>query len=452
MHPVERQLATICGPGFARAAGAADTAAGAQARWVAAPGTVAGLVAVVRAAAAHDLTMVPRAAGTKLDWGVAPSRVDLLVDTGRLAGLWHHVAGQRTAQVGAGTPLRAAQARLARAGQRLALDPPSTDATVGGVLAADEAGPLAYRHGGPADQVVGVSYVRADGSLVETSDPTSARVLCGSYGALALLASITLRVVPLPATRLWVSRPVWTPLEVHDLVDELLSAGLTPAALEVDLPATANGVRVPLHAVADAPADAPAGPAPNPGPGFDAGRRTRGHPAGTGRVARGPGTLAVLFEGPTIVVEEQAVIARSLLGPDARRLSTPPRWWRRYPFGPDDVALRLAAPRADLHAAVYALRDAAGVAVPVRGSVGLGVVHAALPGTTAPAQVSAILGAVRGVLIGRGGSCRVLSAPPAVRAGVDLWGGLLDRPRRRQLKERFDPAGRLSPGRYPGGG
>jgi glycolate oxidase FAD binding subunit len=427
MEAVVRELGQICGPGFVRPAGAADTVAGTPAKVVAAPGTVAGMVATLRSAVAHDLTVVPRGAGTKLDWGAAPSRVDLLVDTGRLAGVWHHSPAQRAAEVGAGTPLRAAQARLARSGQRLALDPASADATVGGVVATDEAGPLRHRSGGPADQLIGVSYVRADGVLAHSgsrpggrraasSDVT--RLLCGSYGALGVLVSATFRVEALPATRVWVSRSVWTPLEVHDLVEETLSAGLDAAAIEVNLPAGPPGL-VP---------------------------RSRGRV-----VSRGPGALAVLLEGATPAVEEQSAVLLTVLGGDAAPSPTPPDWWRRYPFGPDDIALRLTAPRADLHAAIYALRDAAGTVVAIRGSPGAGVVYGALSGRTSPQRAAAILDAVRGVLLTRGGSCVVLAAPPRVRAAVDLWGQRGSLPLLRQVKDRFDPDGRLAPGRYIGG-
>jgi glycolate oxidase FAD binding subunit len=141
-----RSLVDICGMRFARLAGPADTVGGTPASWVAAPPTVDGVAAIVRLAVEHDLAVVARGAATKLDWGARPTRADLLLDTGRLAGVWHHDPAGGFAEIGAGTPLRAAQSALARGGWRLALDGASIGATVGGVIAADEAGPLAHRH------------------------------------------------------------------------------------------------------------------------------------------------------------------------------------------------------------------------------------------------------------------------------------------------------------------
>jgi glycolate oxidase FAD binding subunit len=136
---------------------------------------------------------------------------------------------------------------------------------------------------------------------------------------------------------------------------------------------------------------------------------------------------------------------------DARVTEEPPRWWHRYPFEPGEVALRLEVPISDLHAAIYALRDAVGGPVPVRGSAGVGVVHAALPSTLSADRVAAILDAVRGVLLFRGGFCVVVSAPGIVRREIDLWGQVPALATLREVKVRFDPHGRLAPGRYVGG-
>ncbi|GIJ08348.1 FAD-binding oxidoreductase [Micromonospora andamanensis] len=436
VRDITSRLAEICGPRFARLAGPADEVAGSAARWVAVPGGPHAAAQVLRLAARHDLTVVPRGAGTKIDWGAPPERVDIMLDTGRLAGIGHQPPDRGTAEVGAGTPLRAVQATLERTGQRLALDAPSPGATLGGVLAADEAGPLRHRHGSVCDQLVGLRYLAADGELAEAGGGAvglaEARLLCGSEGALGVLVSATLRVQAVPAARVWVTRQVWTPLEVHDLIRAVLAARLDPAAVELDLPAS-SGCRPRRDRRAESMALHPS----------MAGRATTG-PAGTG-------SLAVLLEGGPADVAERTDRIVDLFGSRSTVARTAPPWWRSYPFAPGDTALRLEVPMTDLHAAVYALRDAAGGPVPVRGSAGLGVVHAALPGAMAPARVASILAAVRGVLLARQGRCVVLAAPPAVRRAVDLWGERADLAHLRAVKHHLDPAHRLAPGRLPGG-
>ncbi|WP_036373710.1 FAD-binding oxidoreductase [Micromonospora sp. ATCC 39149] len=436
---ITRRLAEICGPPFARLGGAADEVAGEPARWVAVPGAEQAAAEVLRLAAAHDLTVVPRGAGTKIDWGAAPDHVDIMLDTGRLAGICHRPPDAGVAEIGAGTPLRAVQATLERSGLRLALDAPSPGATVGGVLAADESGPLRHRHGSPCEQLVGVRYLAASGELISAGGGAPglelARLLCGSQGGLGVLVSATLRVQPVPASRAWVTRPVWSPLEVDGLVREVLAARLDPAAVELDLPARANRVRPPLHP------DAP-----------EALARAR-HPSMFRRtvVPAGAGSLTVLLEGGPVDVAERADGLCGLLGDEATIDHSAPQWWRRYPFGLGETALRIEVPITDLHAAVYALRDAAGGPVPVRGSAGQGVLHAALPGSLPAERVASIVAGVRAVLLARRGRCVVVAAPPAVRESVDLWGELTSLPRLRAAKEYLDPHQRLAPGRLPGG-
>ncbi|MGN9913182.1 FAD-binding oxidoreductase [Phytohabitans sp. LJ34] len=417
-----RSLVDICGMRFARLAGPADTVGGTPASWVAAPPTIDGVAAIVRLAVEHDLAVVARGAATKLDWGARPTRADLLLDTGRLAGVWHHAPTEGVAEIGAGTPLRAAQSALARGGWRLALDGPSIGATIGGVIAADEAGPLAHRYGSVADQLAGVSYVSATGILTHSGgraaegapDRGVGRLLCGSSGALGVIVAATVKVLPEPASRAWVRRSVWTPLELYDLVRGVLRSRVQTAAVELDLPAS-RPILVPRQ-----------------------------------RAPRGPGTLAVLLEGEPGEVLERSTKIADMLGGDSSIRSEPPPWWGRYPFGPDDVALRVTVPAADLHAAIYAIRDAAGAAVPVRGSAGTGVIHASLPGDAHPDRVAAVLEAVRGVLLARAGSCVVVTAPPHIRDTVDMWGPMASPDLVRRVKDRFDPAGRLAPGKFFG--
>lgn len=407
-----------------RAAGPRDTVAGVPARYVAEPADTADLTRLLERAADEGMTAVIRGGGSKLDWGSPPTRVDLLVDTVRLIGVHEHTAGDLVATVGAGTRLREVQAVLARSGQRISLDPPSPDATIGGVLAAAEAGPLRHRYGIARDLLIGVEFVRADGTVARSGGKVVKNVagydlgklLCGSYGTLGVIATATFRLHPLPARRAWVVRSVLRPQEIGELIEELVDSTGEPTAIELDLPGERPGK--------------PAGPP--------------GAPAAAGQ-------LAVLFEGSTVGVPARCEAAAATLGGDASIVDEAPSWWHRYPFEPDDTALRLSVPAESLSAVIYALADAAGMPLPVRGSAGLGLVHAALPGTLPVERVGAILEAVRTTLLARGGFCVVLRASEPLRGAVDLWGPVSGLDLMRRIKQRFDPDRRLAPGRFVGG-
>jgi glycolate oxidase FAD binding subunit len=432
--------------GPARDAGPADTVGGVQPRFVAAPRDAESLAQVLARCAEEGLSAVARGDGTKLDWGHPPSTVDVVVDTGRLAGVLGHSAPDLVVTVGAGTPVRAVQALLARSGQRLALDPPSVEATVGGMLATAEAGPLRHTFGAPRDLLLGVEFVRADGTFARAGARLAAggalgalgdgsgavgtgrgdgydlgggydlgRLLCGSYGTLGVLASATFRLHPAPVRRAWVVRAVHNPAEVAGLVSDLLDSVLAPTAIEVDLPS------LPVL-----PRQRDGGPIPG-------------------------GQLAVLFEGSVEGVPARCQVAEVLLRGGVSTVDEAPVWWGRYPFSAADVALRLSAPVAGLATALYALRDAAGVPFRVRGSAGVGVVHAVLPATVPEERLAAALAAVRSALAVRGGNCVVLCAPSPLREALDLWGPTPGVALLRRIKEQFDPRRLLAPGRFVGG-
>jgi glycolate oxidase FAD binding subunit len=415
--------------GMAREAGPADTVGGRAARFVATPGRPEQLAAVLARCTAEGLTAVARGDGSKLDWGTPPSTVDVLVDTARLAGVPEHPEGELVVTVGAGTPLRALQALLGRSGERLALDPPSPEATVGGVLATGEAGPLAHTYGFPRDLLIGVQFARADGTLARSGGKVVKNVagydlgklLCGSYGTLGVLTSATFRLHPVPVARAWLLRPVHRPAEVVDLAAALMASPLAPTAVEVDLPPS-SGSPVP---------------------------RQRG-----GSEPVGPAMLAVLFEGSALGVPARCHAAAELLGHESDELSIvdeQPAWWGRYPFGAGDVGLRLTVPPAQLAITVALLRDAAGVPVPVRGSAGIGVLYAALPGDLPVPRLAEILATVRAGLADRDGWCVAVCAPGPARTEVDLWGPAPGLPLMRRVKEQFDPRRLLAPGRFVGG-
>jgi glycolate oxidase FAD binding subunit len=375
--------------------------------------------------------------------------VDVVVDTARLAGITEHVAGDLVATVGAGTPLRAFQAVLARSGQRLALDPPSVEATVGGMLATGEAGPLAHTYGTPRDLLLGVDFVRADGTVAHAGGKVVKNVagydlgklLCGSYGTLGVIAAATFRLHPVPAGRAVLIRSLHTPGELDDLVGDLLDSTLAPTAIEVDLPPAMDR---PVPRQRDGAGQHGAGQ-------YGAGQYGAGQYGAGQHGAVGAGRLAVLFEGSAAGATARCEEAGRLLGGDAATVDQFPDWWGRYPFGPTDLGLQLSVPIAGLPAAIYALRDSAGMPVPVRGSAGRGVIHAALPGDLTVQRAAVILEAVRTTLIARGGFCVVLNAPPALRGELDLWGPVPGLELMRRVKQQFDPDRRLSPGRYVGG-
>src|SRR5262245_29252667 len=102
-----------------------------------------------------------------------------------------------TITVEAGITLRQFDEILRPHRLRLPLDPPDYDgrATLGGVLASNDSGPLRLAHGTAREHVIGMSMVLADGSLIKAGGKVVKnvagydlhRLFVGSYGSLGMI-------------------------------------------------------------------------------------------------------------------------------------------------------------------------------------------------------------------------------------------------------------------------
>ena len=89
---------------------------------VARPADTSQVSEVLKACAAHDLTVVPRGRGTKLSWGAPPTGADVLLDVSAMDRVLDHAAGDLIAVAQSGALLADLQRTVAGGGQRLALD------------------------------------------------------------------------------------------------------------------------------------------------------------------------------------------------------------------------------------------------------------------------------------------------------------------------------------------
>ncbi|MEV0428625.1 FAD-binding oxidoreductase [Micromonospora sp. NPDC050495] len=418
-HPVRVPGRAAADPGPdgdepVRPAGAPDTIAGVPARYLATPRDTAQAAAVLRAAAGLELAVTVRGGGTKQDWGNPPRRLDLILDTTALAGVVEHAAGDLITVVRAGTALDLLASTLAGAGQQLAVDPPVAGGTVGGAVATNTAGPRRLLYGTPRDLLIGVTLVRADGVVARAGGKVVKNVagydlgklVAGAYGTLGLITECAFRLHPLPAAAAYVSRTVDDPAAAGRLAAAVRAGQLVPAGLEVD-----------------APHD-------------------------------GPATVTVLIEGTRAGVAARAAAARRLLGAGATSTDRPPGGWGSLPWTAGGTGLKLTAALSGVPRLLADARAAAerhGLPLALRGSAGVGVLYAGLPGTADPDRVAALVDTVRTATAAVAGHTVVVTAPPAVRARVDLWGPVDGLALMRRIKQRFDPDARLAPGRFVGG-
>src|SRR5438270_8326349 len=171
------------------------------------PDTAESVAAALSDAAAGGRSARILGGGTKQGWGNVAPEPAVTLRTASLHRIIEHNVGDLTATVEAGVPLARAQAKFAAQRQMLALDPPlgrDEAATVGGVFATADSGPLRHRHGGPRDLIIGITVALSDGTVARAGGKVIknvagydlAKLFTGSPGTLGAIVSVNVRLHP----------------------------------------------------------------------------------------------------------------------------------------------------------------------------------------------------------------------------------------------------------------
>lgn len=132
------------------------------------------------------------------------------VSTARLSGIIEYEPSEFTFTALAGTPVKEIVRVLGERGQYLPFDPLLADAgaTLGGTVAAGLSGPGRFRYGGLRDFILGVKFVDGEGRLLRLGGRVVKnaagfdvpKFFVGSAGRFGVMAEITFKVFPRPAT------------------------------------------------------------------------------------------------------------------------------------------------------------------------------------------------------------------------------------------------------------
>ena len=184
----------------------ADAIDGVVPRQIIEPADAKELAATLHAASRDTRITVLRGGGTKLGWGRTPQPVDLLVSTARLNTMLVHRHGDMTATAHAGLSLMDVNRELGRHGQWLPIDSAFDAATIGGIVATNDSGPVRHRFGTPRDLVIGVTLALTDGRIIKAGGHVVKNVagydlgklVSGSFGTLAAIVDATFKLLPIP--------------------------------------------------------------------------------------------------------------------------------------------------------------------------------------------------------------------------------------------------------------
>jgi glycolate oxidase FAD binding subunit len=227
----------------------ADAVDGLVPQFVAEPGSAEAVASVLAIANEEGLAVTPRGGGTKLGLGSPPSRVDLVLSLRRLDRVVEHASDDLTATVEAGCTIGALQESLASRDQRLALDPPHAErATLGGVLASNDSGPLRTRFGSARNLILGVTVALVDGTIARSGGKVVKNVagydlpklLTGSLGTLGIILEATIRLHPTPREIRDVTFSFPSATGAAECLSRIASSQIAPSCAQ--LRATSDGV------------------------------------------------------------------------------------------------------------------------------------------------------------------------------------------------------------------
>ncbi len=142
--------------------------------------------------------------GSKLGWGNLANNIDIVISTERMNQIIEHAVGDLTVTVYSGMKFASLQEMLGISKQFLALDP-NPLSTIGGVIATGDTGSLRQRYGSVRDQLLGITFVLADGQIAKAGGRVVKNVagydlmklFTGSYGSLGIITQATFRLYPM---------------------------------------------------------------------------------------------------------------------------------------------------------------------------------------------------------------------------------------------------------------
>jgi glycolate oxidase FAD binding subunit len=408
-------LRRIVGPDNVHEATEEDAVEGVEPDFVVEPGSVEEVSALMKLAAREGLAVAPRGGGTKMHIGDPPRRLDLIVSTARMNEVLEHTPGDQIVRLQAGVKLEDLQKYVSSSDQMLAIDPPESGATVGGIVAANSSGPRRYRYGTIRDLIIGITVVLHDGTVAKAGGKVVknvagydlSKLFTGSLGTLGVIATANFRLHPRPEASRTVAVEVTEPQQAQAAAQAIVHSQVEATAVELHYGENEKLLAVLLESISG---------------GIDAKAETASF-------------LLKQYGEVRTLSQEEADRLGSLTSPQ--------------------VVMKIGAPPVDLAAVLESVLGAVerkGLAHPrITGHAGTGVTLVGLSEETEDGAAG-FVEEMREIWVRRGGSVTLQRAPLTLKQRVSTWdngGDYLGLVRR--VKEKFDPRGGMNPGRFLGG-
>ena len=412
------------------------------------PGSAEEVAAILRFATSQDLTVVPAGGSTRQGIGGVPERVDVVLETRRLAALEHYDPGDLTLGAGAGMTLAALEEKLAANQQFLPIQSARAEReTLGGLLATAASSPLRHGYGGLRDYCIGVRFVTGDGRIAKGGGRVVKNVagydlmklLIGSLGTLGVIIGANFKVFPRLRQSATFACDFASAEKAVAFRDRLLRSALSPVCLELASPHAHEYLRQAPPA-RDVDHVQPQTPVKLESAAWRVLVRAAGSDAVLARYRRELGSAVSQEMGG----DEETAFWRDFLCFEDAVLA------RHRNAMMMNVSLPLSAVAGALAAAERALDNNLMPAVVGRfaaGSLEIGFLPLLVDPPSAMQYVAAV-SAFRGALP-RDATAVVTQCPREAKLRFDVWGpSPTDRESMKKVKRALDPAGVLNRGRF----
>lgn len=395
-----------------------------ESRVVAYPQGIDELSEMLKFAAAENLRLIPAGAGTWIEMGNPARAFDLVISTAKMSRILEYEPADLTATVEAGCTLETFNRKAAEDKQFIPLDPfGDHESTIGGTIATGSYGPLRCAYGTPRDWLIGLRIVHSDGQITSAGGKVVKNVagydLCklytGSFGTLGIIAEMSFKLRALPSDDSSLIFYAGSSRPLCELIGRISDSDLSPSAMELISPGSVDLQIEP------------------------------------GRFA-----LAIRFlSEPETALWQQAEAIRlggtvSDLNHHLLNADESNEFWRRFRESESsndwETCLRISSLPATL-ADTLGLIDNHLHGLHTRSHAANGVTR-----VFGQSIDSEVILQIRSHLQQLGGSLVLLRAGDDLKRRVEVWGDAGPTASiMKQIKDRFDPQGRLNPGRFIAG-